>query len=43
VWITQPHQVAAEALALEGDDGTTTIVQFRHIAAEAGGLQLPGR
>jgi hypothetical protein len=43
VWIKQPEQVASEALAIEGDDGTSTIVHFHHIAAEAGGLLLPGR
>jgi hypothetical protein len=41
VWIKQPEQVASEALAIEADDGTTTIVHF-HIAAAAGGLQLTG-
>jgi hypothetical protein len=41
VWLKQPQGVADEAIEVESEDGTMTLVSFQHIPPEATERQLP--
>ncbi len=41
VWLRQSEHPAHEAVAVEGNDGTMTIVRFRGVPPDAVDLQLP--
>ena len=41
VWIKQAEEEAHEAVEVEDEDGTTTLVRFRHVLPEEGDRQLP--
>jgi len=43
VWLTQPEAEAHDAIEIESDDGTTTLVRFQHIPPEETERQLPGK
>jgi len=43
VWLTQPEAEAHEAVEIESEDGTTTLVHFQHIPPEETERQLPGK
>ena len=40
LWLKAPEAPALEAIAVESEDGTTTILHFHHVPPER---QLPGR
>lgn len=40
VWVKMPEEAAHEALEVEDEDGTRTLVSFRHILAEETDRQL---
>jgi len=42
VWLKQPEEPAHEAVAVESEDGTTTVVHFRHVPPTQAERQLPG-
>jgi uncharacterized protein DUF5335 len=41
VWVKQPEEEAHEAVEVESDDGTTTILRFRHIPPDEVERLLP--
>jgi hypothetical protein len=41
VWVKQPEEGAHEAVEVESDDGTTTILRFRHIPPDEVERLLP--
>jgi hypothetical protein len=43
VWIKEPKTVADEAVEVESDDGTRTLVSFRYIPPEETERQLPDK
>lgn len=43
VWLKQPGEAAHEAIKVESEDGTETLVRFRHVAPEQVERQLPER
>jgi hypothetical protein len=42
VWIKEPEEVAHEAIDVESEDGTTTLLRFWHVEPEQTERQLPG-
>jgi hypothetical protein len=42
VWLKEPDIPGHEAVAIESEDGTMTIVHFRHVDPDEIELQLPG-
>ncbi|HEV8712653.1 MAG TPA: DUF5335 family protein [Candidatus Binatia bacterium] len=43
VWLKQPEEVAHDTIAIESEDGTTTLVRFHHISPEETERLLPPR
>jgi hypothetical protein len=41
VWLKEPEEVAHEAVAVESEDGTTTLMRFEHLPPEETERQLP--
>jgi hypothetical protein len=41
VWLKQPEEAAHEVIEVESEDGTTTLVHFRHVPLEQTERQLP--
>ena len=41
VWLKEPEEVAHEALDIESEDGTTTLLSFWHVPPEKTERQLP--
>jgi Family of unknown function (DUF5335) len=42
VWLKQPEEVGHETVEVESEDGTKTLLTFRHVPPEAVERQLPG-
>jgi hypothetical protein len=43
VWLREPDVPGHEAVAVESEDGTTTVVHFHHVSPEQAERQLPGK
>jgi len=43
VWLKAPEAPAHEAIQVESEDGTTTLVTFQHVSPTQAERQLPGR
>jgi hypothetical protein len=43
VWLKEPEEVAHEAIDVESEDGTTTLLRFWHVPPEKTERQLPER